>query len=209
MFLLRWLTAPLRWFVRLVVLLVVGLAIYYCVTLIQVWLTSRDYDPVTAQAIVVMGSAQYDGVPSPDLAARLDQALILYQQGYARLIVCTGYKEKGDVYTEAESGARYLESKGVPAADILEAGGNDSWSNLVDAARELKARGDTDVLIVTDTFHEDRSMAIASSLGLTPHPTPTQSSPITGTSAIPYFLKEAAGVAVGRVIGFQNLHALG
>jgi uncharacterized SAM-binding protein YcdF (DUF218 family) len=206
---LRWITAPLRWALKILVLLVVGAAVYYAVTLVQVWLTSRQYEPVDAQAIVVMGSAQYNGAPSPDLRARLDEALRLFQAGYAHLIVCTGSKAPGDVYTEAEAGRAYLLGKGVPAADILEAGGRDTWTNLSLAADLLRPRGDTDVLIVTDPFHEYRSMAVATDVGLTPHPTPTRTSPIGGTAAIPYFLRTAAAVALGRIVGFQRLHALG
>lgn len=205
---IRWITAPVRWALKIVLLFVLAVIVYYAVTLVQVWLTSRHYDPVSAQAIVVMGAAQYNGVPSPDLEARLNQALILFQQGYAHLIVCTGSKEPGDNYTEAESGKAYLEQKGVPATDILEAGGRTTWTNLSLASQELKPRGDTNVLIVTDPFHEDRSMAIASTLGLTPHPTPTQTSPINGTAVVPYFLSEAAGVALGRIVGYQHLHEL-
>ena len=70
------------------------------------------------------------------------------------------------------------------------------------------ARDATTVLVTTDPFHEDRSMAIASSLGLTPSPTPTQTSPITGWSTVPYFLKEAVGVGLGRIIGFNHLEWL-
>lgn len=205
---LRWATAPLRWAFKFVLVVLLALVVYYAVTLVQVWLTSRQYDPVPAQAIIVMGAAQYNGRPSPDLEARLNQALILYRQGYARLIVCTGSKEPGDNYTEAETGQAYLESQGVAAADILEAGGRTTWTNLFLASEELKPRGDSDVLIVTDPFHEDRSMAIATDVGLTPHPAPTQSSPINGSAVIPYFLSEAAGVALGRIIGYQHLHAL-
>jgi uncharacterized SAM-binding protein YcdF (DUF218 family) len=190
-------------------LLVGGLLVYFVVSLVQVWLTSLQYDPQPAQAIVVMGAAQYDGVPSPDLRARLDEALLLYQRGYAPLIAVTGSKEKGDVYTEAESGAAYLEAHGVPVDHIIEAGGNDSWSNLTDVAPKLRDRGVHSVLVVTDPFHEDRSMAILSDLGFDPHPTPTQTSPIRGLATVPYFLKEALGVGLGRIIGFQNLHALG
>jgi len=200
---------PLRWALKVAVVVVVGLVAYFAVTLVQVWLTSRHYDPRPAQAIVVMGAAQYNGIPSPDLRARLDQALLLFQQGYSHLVGVTGSKEKGDVYTESEAGARYLEDHGVPAGDVLEAGGDDSWRNLSDLAPELKSRGVHTVLVVTDPFHEDRSMAIASALGFTPYPAPTQTSPITGAATIPYFLKEALGVGLGRVIGFQNLHALG
>ncbi len=51
-------------------------------------------------------------------------------------------------------------------------------------------------------------MAIASDLSLVPSPTPTQSSPIRGWSAVPYFLKEAVGVGLGRIIGFNHLEWL-
>jgi uncharacterized SAM-binding protein YcdF (DUF218 family) len=202
---------PVRVVLKIVGLLVAAIVLYFAVTLVQVWLTSREYDPQPAQAIVVMGAAQYDGVPSPDLQARLDEALLLYHEGYAPLVGVTGSKEPGDQFTEAESGARYLESQkpSVPSADILEAGGNDSWTNLADLAPELRDRGVHSILVVTDPFHEARSMAIASDLGFTPHPTPTHTSPITGFASVPYFLKEAVGVGLGRIIGFQNLHALG
>ena len=62
--------------------------------------------------------------------------------------------------------------------------------------------------MVTDKFHEARSMAIASSVGLTPHPTPTQTSPINGISAVPYYAKETVGVALGRIIGFDHLDSI-
>jgi uncharacterized SAM-binding protein YcdF (DUF218 family) len=102
----------------------------------------------------------------------------------------------------------YLVSKGVPRDDILEAGGDDSYQNVADAAPELKARQATVVLVTTDPFHEDRSMAIASDQGLTPSPTPTQTSPIKGWATVPYFLKEALGVGLGRIIGYNHLEWL-
>ncbi|HEX4083187.1 MAG TPA: YdcF family protein [Acidimicrobiales bacterium] len=194
---------------KIFLLLVLAVVVYFAVTLVQVWLTSRHYEARPAQAIVVMGAAQYDGVPSPDLRARLDEAVLLFHQGDAGVVAVTGSKEKGDEFTEAEAGARYLETKGVPSTVIVEAGGDDTWQSLSDVAPMLKARGDTKVLMVTDPFHEDRSMAIASGLGLTPYPTPTQTSPITGWATVPYFLKEAVGVGLGRVVGYQHLHALG
>ena len=48
-------------------------------------------------------------------------------------------------------------------------------------------------------------MAIASTLGLQPYPTPTRTSPIKGWSTVPYFAKETLGVALGRIIGYQHL----
>jgi uncharacterized SAM-binding protein YcdF (DUF218 family) len=186
----------------------IGVVVYLAVTAFQVWRTGQQYAPQAAGAIVVMGAAQYNGVPSPDLRARLEQAALLWHQHYSSTIMVTGSKEPGDRFTEAQASAVYLRSVGVPAADILEAGGRDSWQNLSEAAPILLARGDTDVLIVTDKFHVDRSMAIASSVGLTPHPTPAQSSPISGISALPYYAKETLGVALGRIIGFDNLDSI-
>jgi uncharacterized SAM-binding protein YcdF (DUF218 family) len=199
---------PFRLALRIASFIVLALLVYFAVTLVQVWLTSREYNPHPAAAIIVMGAAQYNGNPSPDLRARLNEALSLFHSGYANLIVLTGSKEKGDTYTEAQSGATYLESlKGspVPKDDILQAGGSNSYENVADAVQLLRPRHVTSVLMTTDPFHEDRSMAIASSLGLDPSAAPTQTSPIKGWATAPYFLKEAVGVGLGRVIGFNHL----
>jgi uncharacterized SAM-binding protein YcdF (DUF218 family) len=196
---------PLRWAIRIALLLAAAIFLYFAVTLVQVWLTSRQYEPHPAGAILVMGAAQYNCVPSPDLQARLDQALTLYHQGYAHLIMVTGNKEPGDRCTEAQSGAMYLERKGVPAGDILQAGGDTTYGNIEQAEPVLARHDVRTVLVTTDPFHEDRSMAIASTLTLSPSPTPTQTSPIRGWATVPYFLKEAVGVGLGRIIGFNHL----
>ena len=198
----------LRFIVRVVTFLVMLILIYLVVTAVQVWLTGRRYEPRPAGAIVVMGAAQYNGAPSPDLASRLDEAELLWHQHYATDIMVTGSKEPGDRYTESEASARYLIAAGIPSDVILQAGGNDSWQNLSLATPVLVDHRDGTVLVVTDPFHEDRSLAIASSLDLTPYPTPTRTSPIKGLSTVPYYAKETLGVALGRIIGFEHLSSL-
>jgi uncharacterized SAM-binding protein YcdF (DUF218 family) len=202
------LLAPFKLALKIAGLVVAVILLYFVVTLVQVWLTSRDYDPHPAGAIVVMGAAQYNCVPSPDLKARLDEARMLYREGYADLIVVTGSKQPGDRCTEAQSGAAYLKSKGVPASAIVQAGGNTTYENMEDAAAKLSDRKIRVVLVTTDPFHEDRSMAIASDMNLEPSPTPTMTSPITGWSRVPFFLKEAVGVGLGRIIGYNHLEWL-
>jgi uncharacterized SAM-binding protein YcdF (DUF218 family) len=204
-----------------IALVVVGvIVVYLAVTAVQVWLTSRHSDARPAQAIVVMGAAQYDGVPSPDLRARLATADDLWARHLAPVVVVTGYKEPGDVYTEAGASAAWLEGiqrssatqpgpvATVPSSDVIEVYGRDSWGNLAEAAAALHARGLDDVLIVTDGFHEDRSLAIATAVGLHASGVPAVDSPISGWSAIPYFTKETVGVAVGRIIGYNHLGLL-
>src|ERR1700728_3430204 len=182
--------APLRLALRIISLLLTALVVYFAVSLVQVWLTSRQYDPHPPGALMVMGAAQYNGVPSPDLAARLNEAVKLFKNKDSSLIMLTGGKEKGDVYTEWQAGTTYLLARGVPPADILHAGGNTTYQNVAEAAPQLLARHATTVLVTTDPFHEDRSMAISSALGLIPSPTPTHTSPIKGWSTVPSFLKE-------------------
>jgi uncharacterized SAM-binding protein YcdF (DUF218 family) len=198
----------LRFIIRVVSFIITLVLVYLVVTAVQVWLTGRRYEPRPAGAIVVMGAAQYDGVPSPDLASRLDEAEILWRQHYADEIMVTGSKQPGDLFTEAQASDRYLIAAGIPSDEILQAGGNDTWESLSQAAPKLLARGDRTVLMVTDPFHEDRSMAIASSLDLIPYPTPTHTSPITGFSTVPYYAKETVGVALGRIIGFGRVSSL-
>ncbi len=199
----------MRWVLQRIVIIGILIGGYLAVTAVQVWLTSRHDDARAAQAIVVMGAAQYDGVPSPDLVARLQDADNLWNRHLAPDIVVTGSKKKGDAYTEAQASATWLEQKGVPPGDIIEVGGNDSWTNLSQAAAALHQRGLVRVLMVTDGFHEDRSLAIATGLGLQAWPVPAAASPIKGLSSVPYFAKETVGVAVGRVVGYSRLHKLG
>lgn len=201
---------PVRWAFRVVALAVLVVVVYLLVTLGQVWHSSRLNQARPVQAIVVLGAAQYNGRPSPDLKARLDHALTLWSQHLTSTVVVTGGREPGDPYTEASAGADYLAAKGVPQADILrEVSGRDSWQSLAAAATFLKHRHIVRVLLVSDPFHDKRISLMADELGLTPYVSPTRTSPIKGSAVIPYFAKETGEVAVGRIIGFRRLVGVG
>src|SRR4029077_8351879 len=103
-----------RFVLKLVVLVVTVVVVSRLVTAVQVGLTVRRHEPHLAGSIVVMGAAQYNGVPSPDLSSRLDEAERLWRQHYASPIVVTGSREPGDQFTEAEASARYLIDAGIP-----------------------------------------------------------------------------------------------
>src|SRR4051812_42740537 len=123
----RW---PRRVGLSVLVLLFSSIA-YYGVTLYQVRSVAASDQTRPVDAIVVMGAAQYDGRPSPQLAARLDHVLELWQQGLAPQVFVTGGKQPADRFTEAQSSARYLEDRGVPESAILrEDQGRNSWESL-------------------------------------------------------------------------------
>ena len=154
---------------------------YYLVSLYQVWSTGRSDQTRPVDAIVVMGAAQYDGEPSPQLAARLDHVVELWPQGYAPLVVVTGGKRPSDRFTEAEASAAYLIERGVPAdAIVLEDQGTNTYESLAGVSRLLEERGLDEVLIVTDPYHSLRSRIVAEDLGLKAWVSPTPTSVVDG-----------------------------
>jgi len=180
--------------------------LYFGVTFVQVWWTSRHDGARPAQAVVVLGAAQYDGRPSAVLRARLDHAADLWHRGIAPVVVVTGGKAVGDRFTESQAGANYLHTKGVPDEAILrEATGRSSWESLSASARFLHQRGISDVVLVSDPFHAARIHGIAAELGLSSATSPTRTSPIKGLSEFRHMVTETAQVGVGRVIGFRRL----
>lgn len=181
-------------------------ALYFAATFVQVWWTSRHDGARPAQAVVVLGAAQFDGRPSAVLRARLDHAAGLYRRKIAPVIVVTGGKADGDRFTEAAASANYLHTKGVPDGAILrEATGRTSWQSLAASARFLREKGIHDVVLVSDPFHAARIAGIASELGLSAATSPTRTSPIKGMSEFRHMVTEAAQVGVARVIGFRRL----
>jgi uncharacterized SAM-binding protein YcdF (DUF218 family) len=198
----RW---PRRLAIGILAFMVASIA-YYGVTLYQVHATGNSDQTRPVDAIVVMGAAQYDGRPSPQLAARLDHALDLWSQGVAPVMVVTGGNQPGDRFTEAEASANYLIARGVPADAILrETHGHSSYASLDGVADLLRQHGLFRILLVSDPFHSLRSRLIAQELGLVAYVSPTRTSPVHGSAAARREFEEAAGIAVGRLIGFKRL----
>jgi len=126
---------------------------------------------------------QYDGTPSPVFQARLDHALDLYEQGLAPTIVVTGGNQPGDRFTEAAAGANYLLTNGCARGDIRrEVDAHNSWESLAAVARILDDEGIEEVILVSDPYHSYRVGQIAGELGMTPHLSPTRSSPASGSA---------------------------
>ena len=98
----------------LVLATVAGIAVAGYATF-RIWEQGDRDEQRPADAIVVMGAAQYDGRPSPVFAARLDHAVELYHAGVAPRLVVTGGKADGDRTTEAAIARAYAIARGVPA----------------------------------------------------------------------------------------------
>jgi uncharacterized SAM-binding protein YcdF (DUF218 family) len=158
------------------------------VTVLVVWLASvsavliwsgRD-EARPAQAIVVLGAAQYAGKPSPVLRARLDHALDLWNRHLASLLILTGGTGAGDTTSEADVGRNYAKRHGVPDSAILvENAGRTTSESMRAVAGMLEVRGLQSALLVSDPFHMLRLRILARRYGFTPYTSPTQTSPIS------------------------------
>jgi uncharacterized SAM-binding protein YcdF (DUF218 family) len=196
------------WFSRLILAVVAVLFAYYGATFAQVYRASTHDGARAADAIVVLGAAQYDGRPSPVLQERLDHALQLYEDEVAPLIVLTGGKQESDRVTEANTGYRYLLAKGVPEDALeLEDQGTSTWDSLRAARRFLFHRGVDRIVLVTDDYHAYRAEATADDIGFDATVSPSDSL-LSGTNQLRHLTREAAAVAVGRIIGYDRLYRL-
>lgn len=197
-----------RRILQVVIVLVLLAVAYYVVSLWQVWSTGRAAEERNVDAIVVMGAAQYDGRPSPQLAARLDHVVELWDEGRAPLVVVTGGNQEGDRFTEASASATYLVDRGVPASAIVqEDSGSTTYESLANA-RALVPESVETVLVVTDPYHALRTRLTADEVGFLAYVAPAPDSVVDGAAEVRRELAEAAGVAVGRIIGFERLSGL-
>lgn len=161
-----------------------------------------------AGAIVVLGAAQYDGVPSPALRQRLERALALWEDETAPLIVVTGGGQPGDRFNEATAARTWLHERGVPDADIRrEVRGRNTYDQLAATARFLDREGVEDVVLVSHRLHSARLRMIADEVGLQAKVSPTPSQGIA-TRTARLAAREIGAVAAGQVIGFRRLRNL-
>jgi uncharacterized SAM-binding protein YcdF (DUF218 family) len=135
-------------------------------------------DARKADAIVVMGAAQYQGKPSPVLRARLDHALALWQRGLAPRMVLTGGAGEGDTVSEAAVSRVYVMNHGVPdSAILLENDGRTSAQSLRAAVDLLHERELGTAIVVSDPFHMLRLEVLGRRYGIDPYTSPALPGP--------------------------------
>jgi uncharacterized SAM-binding protein YcdF (DUF218 family) len=168
-----------RLFARLVIAgLIAGIAIGGYAAY-RIWEQGNRDEREPADAIVVMGAAQYDGRPSPVFAARLDHAIDLFHDGVAPRLIVTGGKREGDRTTEAASAKRYAIEHGVPEEAILsEDGSRTTLQSIRRVAALMRVEGMGSAVFVSDPSHMLRVLRMASDEGISGFGSPTRTSPL-------------------------------
>jgi uncharacterized SAM-binding protein YcdF (DUF218 family) len=132
-----------------------------------------------ADAIVVLGAAQYNGRPSPVLKARLDHALVLYNNRLAPAIITTGSYGSDPNFSEAEVGRKYLVQHGAQVMDIVtEQGSGSTYDSIRAVAGLMKVKGWKTTLVVSDGFHLFRAKRMFLDNGIIAYTSPAPNSPI-------------------------------
>jgi uncharacterized SAM-binding protein YcdF (DUF218 family) len=170
----------------------------------RVWAQGERDDRRPADAIVVLGAAQYDGRPSPRFAARLDHAVELYRAGIAPRLILTGGKASGDRTTEAASARAYAMRHGVPREAILMDEDSRTTLESIRAVGDLLRGNDLDdAIFVSDRPHMLRVLRMAADDGIDAWGSPTSTSPLERDSGrqIDATLHELGALAQYFLIG--------
>jgi uncharacterized SAM-binding protein YcdF (DUF218 family) len=189
---------------RVVAAAILTLVLLVVSTALAIWWTARQDARPHSDAIVVLGSAQYNGRPSSIFAARLEHAMKLYRAGVAPVVVTVGGKETGDRFTEAEAGRDYMARAGIPTTALLAVPkGVDTLESMRDVAAVFGQHGWHSAVLVTDPWHAMRAQKMADDAGMDAVSSPTRQGPAveTRTTQFKYILRETAAYLLYRATG--------
>lgn len=169
----RWLWIPLS-----LLAAALGLGIWTSSLMRVIEQESTVDEARAADVILVLGAAEYRGLPSPVLKARLDHALDLWRRDLAPRILTTGGSGGDPDFTEGEVARNYLVRKGLPAeAIIVEPEGETTWHSIVAASEIMRRMNLRSCVLVSDGYHIHRAKRMMQSKGIevwgSPRVTPT------------------------------------
>jgi len=197
---------------RVIAAFLVAVGLIVGMTAVNIWWTARQDERPVSDAIVVLGSAQYDGRPSPIFEARLDHALDLYNAEVAPMIITVGGRQEGDRYTEAEAGLLWLAAEGVPEEAMRAIpDGTDTLKSLRAVAAVFTEQGLSTAVLVTDPWHALRATRMATDAGIVASSSPTRQGPAvqTRSTQFRYIARETAAYLFYRLTGSSTTGAPG
>lgn len=111
-----------------------------------------------ADVAVVLGNQVHpDGTPSARLAARLNRAIELFDQGQVRMVIVSGGTGREGV-PEGDAMKRYMVARGIPEHVILvDNAGVDTWATAGNAKVIMQSRDLTSAVVVSQYFHIPRT----------------------------------------------------
>jgi uncharacterized SAM-binding protein YcdF (DUF218 family) len=169
----------LKWGTLLVFTALLGIGGYWFYLYHQIRDSAVRDEAQKADALVILGAAQYNGRPSPVFKARLDHALYLFQKGYAGDIITTGGFGPDPNFSEAHVGTQYLVQRGVnPDRIVTEQGSGTTYDSIHAVSMVMQAKRWKAALVVSDGFHLFRLKRMFEDNGIIAYTSPAPKSPI-------------------------------
>lgn len=196
--------------VQLLAVALVGLLMLAAYAIYRITAQGDVEEARPADAIVVLGAAQFNGQPSTIFEARLQHAVDLWEHGLARYLIVTGGKLPADITTEAATARAFAIAHGVPEEAILgEYIGRNTLESLEGVAAIMAAHNLHSAVFVSDRTHMLRVLRMADDLDITAwgSPTPTSPTDLEPDRRWRSVVHELAGLAayyVGRGRAFED-----
>lgn len=190
----------MKWIVGVALVLVVAALGYLGHVAAEIQRESTVDEQHPADAIIVLGAAEYRGRPSPVLEARLNHALFLYLKGLAPRIITTGGAGGDPVFTESTVARAYLTRRGVPAEAIVVENEGESTVQSVVAVTEIMRRMNLkSAIVVSDGYHIFRVKKMLEASGIKVYASPRPSGPQNGWREKWLYFRQAVAYGLWRI----------
>ena len=191
--------------ISLFILLLIVIPAYFTYS---IWREGHMAKPVKSDAIVILGAAQYNGVPSDVLQARISKAEEIFRAGFAPKILTVGANAKGDNFTEAATSQIALIDSKIARSVITSIPiGRDTLSSTLGYVRYLHVHHFNSIIIVTDPYHCYRAEAQAKDMGIRASCAPTTSGPASVDKAgWRYIVRETGAYLAYKTVGQFGIH---
>jgi uncharacterized SAM-binding protein YcdF (DUF218 family) len=157
------------WFKRLILFGFAAWLICVIVLVIAIHVTGTQDTVQASDVIIVLGAGLNDDeTPGYALTRRSLHAAVLWMDGYARNIICSGGHTGGHQRSEADGCREILLSQGIPSeAIVLENQSHSTEENAIYSRQFMEENNWSTAILVTDSFHILRSRIIFESQGYT------------------------------------------
>ncbi len=174
----------------------------------QIWWTAHHPSVKISDAIVVLGAAQDNGIPTPILQERVTQARLAFESGLAPLIITIGAGQKGDRFTEAQASHNELVKEQIPKRALATIGiGTDTLSSTIAYTTWMKLKGLKSVIISTDPYHCYRAETEARDLGISATCAQAQNGPGSlKETGFRYIIRETGAYLAYETVGRFGIH---
>lgn len=174
----------------------------------QVWHTGHTATPAASDVIVVLGAAQFNGVPTDILQARIDETALVFKGKFARHILTVGSGATGDNFSEAEASTIGLRKLGVAKGAIATISeGRDTLSSTIAYVAYMRSHNYRSAILATDPYHCYRAMAMARDLGVAASCAPSGHGPASiTTSKWRYIARETGAYLAYKTVGRFGIH---